>query len=115
MSDKVIIHDRIGVHGHKVLVDDSSMINIPDEYKEDLLKIDHFQEELNNFRLEIGRLTQVMSQLTYGCNMAEKNLADAKKKILDGMDVKDGNWAIDLEERKIGRVINNDRNPPRVV
>jgi hypothetical protein len=115
MSDKVVVHDRIGVHGQKVLIDDSSTLDIPEEFKDDLNKIEQYQEELTNFRLEIGRLTQVMSQLTFGCNLAEKNLADAKKRILDSLKVSEGNWAIDLENKKIGKVINDDRKPHRVV
>jgi hypothetical protein len=116
MSDKrVLVHDRIGVHGQEVAIDESSLVDIPKEYSEDLSKIGRYQDELYNYRVEIGRLTQVMSQLTYGCNLAEKNLAESKKKIIEGLKLSDGNWAIDLESKQVGRVINENNKIPRVV
>ena len=93
MNDtKYIVHEREGVQGEYVPVDEDSFLNIPDKYKDNLEDIEKHSEELHNARNELGRLMQVMyseemknnipelgrlvqitHHLVYVCNTAENN------------------------------------------
>ena len=137
MTDtKYIVHDREGVQGEYVPVDEDSFLNIPDKYKDNLDGIEKFSEELHNARVELGRLMQIMysselkdnlqeigrlvqitHHLVYVCNTAENNLAQAKADIINGMALGEGNWAIDFSKHpvQVGRVLPTDKKIPRVV
>ena len=115
MSDKVIVHDRVGVQGQYVPVEEDSFVVIPEEYYSDLTKIQELSSELNNARLELGRLMQVTQHIVNVCNTSERNLANAKQALIEGMGLEDGNWAIDFEGKMVGRVSSQPGKMPRVV
>ena len=115
MSDKIIVHDRVGVQGQPVPVEEESFVSIPEEYQSDLIRIQELSSELNNARLELGRLMQVVQHLTHVCNTSERNLANAKKALIDGMGLDEGNWVIDFDAKQVGRVVPSATKVPRVV
>jgi hypothetical protein len=115
MGDKIIVHDRVGVQGQLVPVEEESFVEIPEEYYADLARIQELSGELNNARLELGRLMQVIQHLTNVCNTSEKNLANAKRALIDGMGLGEGNWVIDFETNQVGRVVSTVPKVPRVV
>lgn len=110
-----LVHNREGVQGQPVPVDPNSSIDIPADLFEDLNKIKKFADELNNSRIELGRLTQVVHHIINVCNTAEKNLADSKKRLIDELGLSDGNWAIDFENKKVCRLLPTDKTVPTVV
>ena len=133
---KFIVHDRTGVQGEYVPVDEGSFLDIPDTYKDDLVNIEKYSEELYNARNELGRLMQVMysdelkdniselgrlvqitHHLVYVCNTTENNLAQAKADIINGMSLGEGSWAIDFSKDpvQVGRVLPTNRKIPRTV
>jgi len=110
-----LVHDRVGVQGHKVPVDTNTLLDIPEERYEDLEKLRSYADELNNARLELGRLHQVLAHLTNVCNTAEHNAAEAKKNIVDYMSLPEGNWAVDFDSKKVARVVGENPKTLRVV
>jgi len=110
-----VVHDRVGVKGQHVPVEEDSFIDIPEEYYEDLERVQVHAVELENARNELGRLMQVVGHLTHVCNTADRNLANAKQGIITGMGLGEGNWAIDFERRKVGKVTPVQKPMPRVV
>lgn len=116
-TDKYIVHDRVCVRGQKVPIDESSCIDIPEEYNEDLKTIQSYAEELENARNELGRLMQVVSHLTHVCNMADRNLSNSKSKLIEGLGLGEGNWAIDFNSSppQVARVLPVEKEVPRVV
>lgn len=110
-----LIHDRLGPHGQKVPVDPSTMLDIPEECYEELANLRVYADELNNMRLELGRLMQVINNLTMECNRQENNAANSKKKIMDSMQLGPGNWAVDFESKKVAKVDDGSVKAPRVV
>jgi len=115
MSDKFIVHDRVGIKGQPVPVDENSFINIPEEYSDDLDTIQKLATELEDARHELGRLCQIQHHLINVCNMTEKKLADAKKNIIENMGLGEGNFAIDFDKKQIGKVQPAQKQMPRVV
>lgn len=137
MNDaKFVVHDRVGIKGEYVPVDEGSFSDIPDMYNDNLKAIEKHSEELHDARYELGRLMQIMYgddlkdnvaelgrlvQITHHlvlvCNTAEKNLAQAKTDIINGMSLGDGNWVIDFsrEPAQVGRVLPTDKKIPRTV
>ena len=111
---RFIVHDRVGVRGQHVPVEDDSFVAIPEEYYDDLENIQNFASELENARHELGRMVQLVSHLTNVCNNADRNLTQAKQGIINGMELGDGNWAIDFENKQIGRVSPVQKPMPRV-
>jgi len=115
MDKRVLIHDRIGVQGQEVPVQEDTFVDIPEEYLESLGPLKLYIDELNNARLELGRLMQITTHLVNVCNRAEQNAANAKRDIINGMGLGEGNWAIDLESNKIGKVVPPETKVPLVV
>lgn len=113
--DKLLVHDRVGVHGQSVPIDSNSLIDIPEELYQELEDLQRHISELNNARLELGRLMQVVQHLTHVCNTEEKSSADIKKKIIDQLGLGEGNYAIDFETRQVGLVLPAQKEMPRVV
>jgi len=113
--EKVLVHDRVGVKGQQVPVEEDSFLSIPEEYYDDLEQVKVYSQELENARHELGRLMQVVAHLTNVCNTAERSLANTKRGIIEGMSLEDGNWAIDFENKQIGRVLGIQKPMPRVV
>ena len=114
-TDRFIVHDRTGVKGQYVPVEEDSFLDIPEEYYEDLEIIQEHAVELESSRNELGRLMQLVSHLTNVCNRADTNLANAKQGIIKGMELGEGNWAIDFERKKVGKVSPVVQKMPRVV
>lgn len=110
-----LVHDRLGPHGQRVPVDPSTMLDIPEECYEELHRLHMAADELNNARLETGRLYQVLHNLVNVCNTAENNAAASKKKIIEVMGLPVGNWAVDFESKKIAKVDDSGSKVPRVV
>jgi hypothetical protein len=110
-----LVHNREGVQGQPLPIDPDSSIDIPEDLVGDLGKIKKFADELNNSRLELGRLSQVVHHLINVCNTAEKNLADSKKKLIEELGLTDGNWAIDFENNKVCRILPTDKTTLNVV
>lgn len=115
MSDRLLVHDRIGVQGQPVPIEEETLMDIPEEYSEALIQLRNEIEELNNARIELGRLSQIVHHLVNVCNRAESNAATCKRSIIEGMNLGEGNWAIDFESNKIGRVSPTQKAMPRVV
>lgn len=115
MSDRFIVHDRTGIKGQPVPVEEDSFIDVPEEYSNDLETIQKLAEELESARHELGRLCQIQHHLINVCNTTEKNLADAKKGIIEGMNLGEGNYAIDIENKQLGKVQSTQKEMPRVV
>lgn len=113
--DRFLIHNRTGIKGQEVPVQEETFMDIPEEYHEDLEALQRHATELENSRNELGRLMQVVDHLINVCNTAERNSTEAKRKIIEGMDLEDGNWAVDMENKKIGRVEPTQKPNPRVV
>lgn len=113
--DRFIIHNRTGIKGQEVPVQEDTFVDIPEEYYEDLEALQRYATELENTRSELGRLMQVVNHLINVCDTAEKNSTAAKEKIIEGMQLEDGNWAVDMENKKIGRVEPVQKPNPRVV
>jgi len=113
--ERVVVHDRVGVRGQHVPVEEDSFVSIPEEYYEDLEKIKAYVTELENSRYELGRLMQVVNHLVYVCNTAERNLANAKQGIISGMGLGDGNWVIDFENKQLGKAEPIQKPMPSVV
>lgn len=112
---KVLVHDRVGVQGQPVPVEEHTFVDIPEEYNNNLSRLRLYIEELNNARVELGRLSQIMNHLVNVCNTAETNVTRCKKEIIEGMQLGDGNWAIDFDANRIGRVSATQKEMPRVV
>lgn len=110
-----LVHDRLGPHGQRVPVDPSTMLDIPEECYDELHRLHMAADELNSTRLELGRLYQVLNNLSHVCNTAENNAAASKKKIVDAMGLSEGNWAIDFDSKKVARVDDSSVKVPRVV
>ena len=115
MSERVIVHDRVGVKGQHVPVVEESMRDIPEDLYEELDRVKANVTELENARYELGRLMQIVQHLTNVCNTAEKNAAEAKRAIIESMDLGDGNYAIDFNKKQIGLVEPTPKTTPRVV
>lgn len=113
--EKLLMHDRIGVQGQAVPVYPESFIDIPVELHVDLEVLKTEIAELNNARLELGRLMQVVNHLIHVCNTSEKNSADIKQKIITALGLGEGNYAIDFERKQVGLVMETDKKSPRVV
>jgi len=111
---RFIVHDRVGVRGQNVPVDEDTFKDIPEELYSDLDRVQQYATELENARHELGRLMQLVSHLTNVCNTADRNLTQAKKSIIEGMDLEDANWAIDFERKQIGKVLPVQKPMPRV-
>ena len=111
---RFIVHDRVGVKGQYVPVEEDTFISIPERYNDDLEKIQEHATELENARHELGRMMQLVSHLTHVCNVADGNLTQAKRGIIEGMGLEDGNWAIDFENKQIGKVSPAPKTMPRV-
>lgn len=111
----LLVHDRIGVQGQPVPLDRNTIIDIPEEFYEDLVKIEKLSRDLTDARIELGRLMQVVNHLVYVCNSTEKGLADTKKNLIDTLGLSEGNWAIDFEHKQIGRVESTQKPMPHVV
>jgi hypothetical protein len=114
-KERILVHDRVGVKGQVVPVAESSFIDIPEEFFNDLVKIQEYAQELENARCELGRLMQVTNHLINVCNTCDRNLANAKQGIIKGMKLEEGNWAIDFENKQIGKVASVSRPEPKVV
>jgi len=112
---RFIVHDRVGVKGQHVPVDEDSFLDIPEEYYDDLSKIQEYAQDLEHARNELGRIMQIVSHLTNVCNTADRNLANAKQELIKGLGLEDGNWAIDFEHKQIGKVSKVQKPMPRVV
>jgi len=115
MQPRILVHNRVGVQGQFVPVEEDSFLDIPEEYNEDLLRIQNLSVELGDSRQELGRLMQVVDHLINVCNNADRNLTQAKQRIIDGLGLGDGNWAIDFEKKQVGRVAPVPKEVPRVV
>ena len=115
--EDVLVHNRIGVQGQAVPVDPNNFIDIPEKFYSDLDSLKKEITELNNARIELGRLVQVMNHLTNVCNMAEINSARIKESIIKEMGLGDGNYAIDFDRKQICIVLDslNDKKIPRAV
>ena len=81
------------VQGQPVPVEKDSFIDIPEEFFDDLKKIQQLSAELGDARHELGRLIQIVDHLISVCNTADRNLTQAKQGIIEGMGLEDGNWA----------------------
>lgn len=114
-KERQIVHDRVGVMGAEVPVEESSFVDIPEEFVEDLKLIQKLAAELGDSRHEIGRLTQVMHHLVNVCNVADTNLTQAKQRIIEGMGLGEGNFAIDFERGQLGKISAVKKEVPRVV
>jgi hypothetical protein len=115
MEDRTIVHNRVGVQGQFVPVEEESFVDIPEELYPLLESVQTFSTELSNGRVELGRLTQVLNHLVNVCNTAENNLAAVKNKIITDMGLADGNWAIDFENKRVGLVSPVQKPMPSVV
>lgn len=115
MSDRLIVHDRVGVHGQEVPVDPSTCIDIPQEFYDSLERMRKLSEELNNVRLETGRLFQVLMHLGYIQNNTEKNLAEEKRSLINTLNLEDGNWVIDFSTKQLFKTIPVINKTPNVV
>lgn len=109
------VHNRVGVQGQPVPVDEDSFIDIPEEFFKDLDEIQRLSAELGDARHELGRLMQIVDHLINVCNTTDNNLTQAKQGIIEGMGLGEGNWAIDFERKQIGRVSPVQKPMPRVV
>lgn len=115
MTDRFLIHDRVGLRGQPVPVDEGSFIDIPEEFYDDLVRMQEHASELDIARNELGRLMQIVHHLINVSNSADVNLANAKQGIINKMGLEDGNWAIDFDRKQIGRVVATHKQTPRVV
>lgn len=115
-EDRKIVHDRVGVMGAEVPVSEDSFIDIPEEFVEDLKLIQQLAAELGDSRHELGRLEQVKYHLINVCNTVDNNLTQAKQRIIEGMGLGDGNYAIDFDRGQIGKISAGEKKEvPRVV
>ena len=110
-----IVHSRMGIQGTEVPVISDSILKIPEELHGKVNSIQTLATELNNNRLELGRLMQVVNHLTYVCNTTEKNLSKTKAEVIKSMGLGDGNWAIFFETMSVGRVSKVSPSSPTVV
>lgn len=85
-------------------------ISLEDDYQ--LSKIMDSSRELDQVRMEIGRLTQVLSNLVKMACSAEDALKLDRKVLSDKYSIPDGSWALDFEtkcfvklERKVPTVV----------
>lgn len=136
IEDRYVVHDRNGVQGEYVPINENTVADVPEEYNKDLEEIEKNSEELYSARMELGRLMQIMYspelkesltelgrlvQITHHlvnvCNTAEGNLARAKENIIIGMGLEDGNWAIDFSKNppQVGKVLTEQKKMPRTV
>jgi len=115
MSSKLVVHNRVAPQGAPVPIDESSFIDIPEEYNEDLVNIERLSSELNDARHELGRLMQIVNHLINVCDSADRGLTQAKKGIIEGLNLGEGNWAIDLDRKQVGLVLPVQKEVPRVV
>lgn len=115
MSNESIVHDRVGVRGQPVPVMEDTFKDIPDEFDDDLVIVKESAVELENARYELGRLMQIVNHLISVCNTSEKNVSDAKKRIIEGMGLPEGNYAIDFEKKQVGLIEPIQKKTPRVV
>lgn len=111
-----MVHDRVGVQGQLISIDKNSVLDISEEYYNDIQGMRIAADELNNARLELGRLMQVVNNLISVCNNREKLLADTKQNLIEKMELGPGNWAIDFEKKQIGLVsTSKEDEAPKVV
>lgn len=69
-------------------------------------------EELNNVRMELGRLMQVEDNLVNIANKIEKEMRDIRDALASKYGVTDGRWVIDFEENTLVKL--EDRAPNAV-
>ena len=115
MKTRVMVHNRTGIQGQPVPLVEDSIIEIPKHLHDKVLKIQELASELNDSRLELGRLMQVVDHLITVCHTTEKNLTKSKEHLVKEMSLEDANWAIDFSNLSIGKVANIPPKTPRVV
>lgn len=114
-NEKLMIHNRVGVQGQPVPVQEETFLDIPEEFHEDLVLIQQLATELGDNRHELGRLMQVVNHLITVCNTTDRNLTQSKQRIIEGMGLGEGNWAIDFSRKQVGQVSDVQKEVPRVV
>lgn len=94
------------------VVSDSEVL-IPAEHKEAAQAVRAKLEELERIRAEIGRLHQVLGNVSKAANQCESSAKAMKQGLCDVLDIEqDGSWAIDFENEKFVKV---DKTGPAVV
>ena len=96
----------------RVEVDAGSRVDVPQEFYAELRKLSTSLEDLEKTRKEIGRLTQVISQLSTACNNLENNARTTRQNLCENLGLNEGRWALDFSEKAFFRVV---PGMPRVV
>ena len=94
-------------------VSEGSEIVIPAEHHDAALAVKAKLEELDRLRSEVGRLFQVIGNVSQATNRCESDAKALKQGLCDALDiVQDGTWAIDFEKLQFVKV---DKTGPSVV
>lgn len=90
----------------RVEVDDSSRINVPQEYHKVLVSMKSDAEELEKARKEVGRLSQVLHNLVNVCNNIEERMTTNREELTRKLGLtSEGRWVVDFNEKAFFRVV----------
>ena len=89
----------------RVEVDPNSKVEIPEELHEDLHLLQSALTDLEKGRKELGRLMQVVNNITNFCHDTEKRSKTLRKSLSEKVGLStEGRWVIDFTEKVFYRV-----------
>ena len=88
-----------------IKIDEQTEIPVPEEHHPLLKEIQKYTTELEQTRREIGRLSQIVHNLTHHANETEEAVREKRNKLTEElMGLSKGKWVIDFEEKTVAKV-----------